>query len=97
MRGRGWLCVFSGTLTRMNKTPSDEQFRNTLPSETDEAPDSGMPRQLRTPGDNERTLSAREAEAAGIRGVDVVYGESSGDENREDQRDAHHADQDEHL
>jgi len=80
---------------RMDK--SSDEFRNALPNEVDDHPDSGMPRQLRTRADNERTLTSREAEAAGIKGIDVIYGESSGDENREDQADAHRADQDEHV
>ena len=76
---------------------SSDEFRNALPNEVDDHPDSGMPRQLRTQADGERTLTLREAEAAGLTGVDMVYGESSGDENREDQRDAHRADKDEHV
>jgi hypothetical protein len=80
---------------RMDK--SSDEFRNALPNEVDDRPDSGMPRQLRTQADNERTLTLREAEAAGITGVDMVYGETSADENREDQRDAHRADKDEHV
>ncbi len=73
-------------------------YKNALPSEVDDRPDSGMPRELRTQADNEQPLSRREADVAGISTTpEVVYGESDEDENRDDQRDAHHADPDEHL
>ena len=73
-------------------------FKNALPSEVDDHPDSGMPRQLRTQADNEPPLSRREADVAGISPTpEVVYGETDEDENRDDERDAHHADPDEHL
>jgi hypothetical protein len=66
-------------------------YKNALPREVDDHPDSGMPRQLRTQADNEPPLSRAEADVAGISPTPlVVYGESDEDENREDQRDAHH-------
>jgi hypothetical protein len=69
---------------------SDSQYRNALPQEVDDYPDSGMPRQLRTRADNEPPLSRREAEAAGLTITpDVVYGESDEDPNRDDQIDEH--------
>jgi len=68
----------------------DTNVKNALPSEVDDHPDSGMPRQLRTQADNERVLSKREAQAAGMTVTpDVVYGESDEDPNRDDQADAH--------
>lgn len=73
-------------------------YKNALPDEVDDHPDSGMPRQLRTQADNEEPLSRAEADAAGISTTpEVVYADSDEDENRDDQRDAHHADEDEHL
>lgn len=73
-------------------------YKNALPSEVDDHPDSGMPRQLRTPADDEPPLSRREADVQGISPTpEVVYGESDEDQNRDDERDAHHAEPDEHL
>lgn len=69
---------------------TDSDYKNALPGEVDDRPDSGMPRQLRTQADNERVLSRREAEAAGLTVTpDVVYGESDEDPNRDDQIDEH--------
>ncbi len=69
---------------------ANSEYKNALPSEVDDHPDSDMPRQLRTQADNAPTLSRREAEAAGLTVTpDVVYGESDEDPNREDQVDAH--------
>ncbi len=74
------------------------EYKNSLPSEVDDHPDSGMPRQLRTQADDKEPLSRREADVAGISPTpEVVYGESDEDQNRDDQRDAHHADPDEHV
>jgi hypothetical protein len=68
----------------------ESEFKNALPREVDDHPDSGMPRQLRTPADDERALTFREAQAAGLtRTPDVVYGESDEDPNRDDQIDEH--------
>jgi hypothetical protein len=75
---------------------TDADYKNALPREVDDRPDSGMPRQLRTQADNERTLSQREAQAAGMTiKPDVVYGDTDEDPNRDDQRDEHHGAQDE--
>ena len=75
---------------------SDSEYKNALPSEVDDYPDSGMPRQLRTQADNDPVLSRREAEAAGMTTTpDVVYGESDEDPNREDQIDVHRGAEDE--
>jgi hypothetical protein len=67
-----------------------DEFKNALPEEVDDHPDSGMPRQLRTQADSEEPLSPEEARVAGItpdtRGI---YGESSEEPNEEDQRDVH--------
>jgi hypothetical protein len=73
-------------------------YKNALPGEVTDRPDSGMPRQLRTQADDEPPLSRAEADAAGISTTpEVVYGESDEDPNRDDQRDANRADADEHL
>ena len=73
-------------------------YKNALPSEVDDHPDSGMPRQLRTQADDEPPLSRREAEAAGLTTTpEVVYGESDEDQNRDDQIDANRADPDQHV
>ena len=67
-----------------------DDFKNALPQEVDDHPDSGMPRQLRTQADKDDPLSRREADVAGISPTpEVVYGESDEDQNRDDQRDAH--------
>jgi hypothetical protein len=68
----------------------ESEYKNALPSEVDDRPDSGMPRQLRTQADNDPPLSRREAQAAGMSVTpDVVYGESDEDPNRDDQIDEH--------
>ena len=73
-------------------------YKNALPSEVTDHPDSGMPRQLRTQADDEPPLSRAEADAAGITTTpEVVYGDSDEDPNRDDQLDANRADPDEHL
>jgi len=61
---------------------SDDDFKNSLPGESDDHPDSGMPRQLRTQADGDETLSAAEAEAGGI--TTPVYGDDDIDPNRGD-------------
>lgn len=83
----------------MQRESADEAgFKNALPSEVDDHPDSGMPRQLRTQADDERPLDRREADVAGISTTpEVVYGDTDENENADDQRDAHHAEPDEHL
>jgi hypothetical protein len=58
---------------------NDDSFKNTLPGETDDHPDSGMPRQLRTQADGERALTREEAGVAGMTPPGSVYGESSSD------------------
>ncbi len=65
------------------------EFRNTLPREVDDHPDSGMPRQLRTRADNDPILSRQEADVAGLGRAGAVYGESDADPNRDDQADVH--------
>jgi hypothetical protein len=67
-----------------------DNYKNALPSEVDDHPDSGLPRQLRTQADNEPVLSREEADVAGISITpEVVYGDSSAEPNEDDQRDAH--------
>ena len=92
--GRGY-----GTgMERDTNTGQQGDYKNALPSEVTDHPDSGMPRQLRTQADDEAPLSRDEADVAGISQTpDVVYGESDEDQNRDDQRDAHHAQTDEHV
>ena len=85
-------------MERDRTTEQQGDYKNALPSEVTDHPDSGMPRQLRTQGDDEAPLSRREADVAGISMTpEVVYGESDEDQNRDDQRDAHHAEPDEHV
>ena len=65
-------------------------YKNTLPGETDDHPDSGMPRQLRTQADGERPLTRAEADIAGITpSSESVYGDDSSNPNADDERDAH--------
>ena len=62
-----------------------DDTKNTLPRETDDHPDSGMPRQLRTQADTERPLSRHEAEVAGLTDTpETVYGEDSAFPNAAD-------------
>ena len=73
-------------------------YKNALPSEVDDHPDSEMPRQLRTQADDEPPLSRGEADVMGISPTpEVVYADTDENENADDQRDAHHAEPDEHL
>ncbi len=53
---------------------------------------SDDPRELHTEADRDAPLSHAEAEVAGM--IEPVYAE---DENADDQRDAHHAEPDEHF
>ena len=81
-----------------SSTEQQGDYKNALPSEVTDHPDSGMPRQLRTQADDEGPLSRREADVAGIsRTPEVVYGESDEDQNRDDQADAHRAEPGEHV
>ncbi len=79
----------------MERDTSVEQqgdYKNALPSEVTDHPDSGMPRQLRTQADDAPPLGRREADAAGITQTpEVVYGDTDLDQNRDDQKDAHRA------
>ncbi len=85
-------------MQRDTSTEQQGDYKNALPSEVTGRADSGMPRELRTQADDEDALSRQEADVAGISTTpDVVYGESGGDQNRDDQRDAHHAEPDEHV
>lgn len=69
---------------------SDADYKNALPGEVADRPESDMPRELRTQADALPPLSRREAEAAGMSVTpDVVYGESDEDPNRDDQIDEH--------
>ncbi len=78
-------------MERDTSTELEGGYKNALPSEVTDHPDSGMPRQLRTQADDGDPLSRRESDVAGISLTpEVVYGESDEDENRDDQRDAHH-------
>jgi hypothetical protein len=73
-------------------------YKNALPSEVTDHPGSGMPRQLRTRGDDEPALSRAEADVAGITTTpQVVYGDTDEDENRDDREDAHRAGPGEHV
>jgi len=84
----------------MDRSELEQQgdFKNALPWEVTDHPDSGTPRQLHTQADKEQPLSRPEADAAGISTTpEVVYGEVDDHENDEDERDARRADPDEHL
>jgi hypothetical protein len=65
----------------MNST-GDDDLKNSLPGETDDFADSGMPRQLRTQADDEEPLTRAEAGVAGI--TVPVYGEDSTNPNGRD-------------
>jgi len=78
--------------------PEDE-FKNAFPWEVEtRRDDDKTPRPLHTQSDKEPPLTREEADAAGITTTpEVVYGETDEHEVAEDERDAHHADPDEHL
>jgi hypothetical protein len=85
-------------MERERSTERDGGYKNALPHEVTDHPDSGMPRQLRTQADDEEPLSRREADAAGISLTpEVVYADSDEDPNRDDQRDMNSAGPDEHV
>lgn len=85
-------------MERSTNTEQQGDYKNALPSEVTDHPDSGMPRQPRTQADDEPSLSRAEADVAGVSPTpSVVYGETDEDENREDQRDMNRAEPDEHL
>lgn len=65
-------------------------YKNALPAEVDDHPDSGMPRQLRTQNEGDSALTREEADVAGISVTpEVVYGDDSAQPNEDDQRDVH--------
>jgi hypothetical protein len=59
--------------------------------------DSDNPGELHTEADDERPLTRREAEVAGIVPGMVVYGDSSIEPNADDRRDQEQASEDEHF
>jgi hypothetical protein len=72
----------------------DDDFKNTLPGETDDHPDSGMPRQLRTQADGDSPLSRAEADIAGVSATPkMIYGEASGEADEQKDRFAASEDQ----
>jgi hypothetical protein len=80
------------------KIEKQGDYKNALPSEVDDRPDSGMPRQLRTQADDDAPLSRAEADVAGISPTpSVSYAGDDYAQNAEDQRDAHQAEPDEHV
>jgi hypothetical protein len=87
VRAAGMACPGRGYGSPMERRDAEiEQqgdYKNALPSEVDDHPDSGIPRQLRTQADDEAPS--------------VVYGESDEDQNREDQADMNQAEPDEHV
>lgn len=77
----------------------ENELKNAFPWEVETRPkDDERPRTLHTQADKEPPLTREEADVAGITVTpEVVYGESSEHELAEDERDAHHAEPDEHL
>jgi hypothetical protein len=68
----------------------NNNYKNALPEEVDDHPDSGMPRQLRTQNERDPDLTREEADVAGISVTpEVVYGDSSAQPNEDAQRDVH--------
>ena len=65
----------------------NDDAKSTLPGETDDYPDSGMPRQLRTEADGIDPLSRAEADIAGVsRTPQMIYGEASGQPDEQKDR-----------
>lgn len=82
------------------KSEVEGGFKNALPWEVDgrRDDDDENPRPLHTQADKEPPLERREADVLGISPTpEVVYADTDEDENREDVRDAHHAEPDEHV
>lgn len=72
------------------RTAMTNDYKNALPHEVDDHPDSGMPRQLRTHTESQRDLTPQEADVAGASPAGQgLYGEDSAQPNAADQRDAH--------
>jgi hypothetical protein len=85
-------------MERSSETEQQGDYKNALPWEVTDHPDSEMPRQLRTQADKEEPLSRPEADVLGISPTpQVVYGDTDENENAEDQRDMNRADPDQHL
>jgi hypothetical protein len=85
-------------MERSTDTEQQGDYKNALPSEVTDHADSGMPRQLRTQGDDASPLTRAEADVAGISTTpQVVYGDTDENHNADDQRDAHRAEPDEHV
>jgi hypothetical protein len=77
----------------------EEEFKNAFPWEVDSRRDDDEnPRPLHTQADKEPPLTREEADVLGISPTpEVVYADTDEDQNRDDERDAHHAEPDEHL
>jgi len=94
-------CDAGGYAAGMERDTNVEQqgdYKNALPSEVTDHPDSGMPRQLRTQADDEPALSRAEADVSGSSTTpSVVYADTDEDQNRDDRLDAHRAGPDEHV
>jgi hypothetical protein len=85
-------------MERSTDTEQQGDYKNALPSEVTDHAGSGMPRQLRTRGDDEPTLSRAEADVAGISTTpSVVYADTDENQNADDQADMNRADPDQHL
>lgn len=81
-------------------TERQGDFKNALPGEVTDHPDSGMPRQLRTQADDDPAWTRAAADAAGMThdgDSRTVYADSDSNQQADDQLDAHHAEPDEHL
>ncbi len=85
-------------MERSTDTEQQGDYKNALPSEVTDHAGSGMPRQLRTRGEDEPALSRAEADVAGISTTpQVVYGDTDENPNADDQRDMNQAGPDEHV
>jgi hypothetical protein len=73
-------------------------YKNALPDEVDDRPPADVLHQLHTQADDERPLTRREAEVAGLTLEDgPVYGESSDNETNDEHRDANRVGPGEHV
>jgi hypothetical protein len=79
----------------------ENEFKNALPWEVETRrndDDDENPRPLHTQADKEPPLQRQEADVLGISPTpEVVYADTDEDQNRDDERDAHRADPDEHV
>ena len=73
---------------------NDDDFKNALPSESGERPESDRPRELHTQNDGAEPLTRAEADIAGVSSTaKSIYGEDSLDPNAAERKDRFEVDE----